>query len=254
MADNSSSPYLSVVIPAYNEERRIDGSLREAWAYLDQQPYRSEIIVADDGSTDKTAALAERVAAEYPQVRVLRLPHGGKASAIRHGIRASNGQIVAFMDADLATPVTYLERFLEQIEDGADIAIGSREGAGSHRVGEPEYRHIMGRVFNRLVQLLLLPGIHDTQCGFKVFRRQATHDIMCRARLYAEDETITGARVTAFDVELLVIARRLGLRIDEVPVVWTYGTHSKVNPVRDTLQNLLDILTVAWNRARRRYD
>jgi dolichyl-phosphate beta-glucosyltransferase len=254
MAEHPSSPYLSVVIPAYNEERRIDASLRDAWAYLEQQPYRAEIILADDGSTDRTAALADLIASQTPQVRVLRLSHGGKASAIRHGLRASQGEVVAFMDADLATPVSYLARFLERIQDGADIAIGSREGAGSHRVGEPEYRHIMGRVFNRLVQVLLLPGIHDTQCGFKVFRRTVVMDILQRARLYAGQETITGARVTAFDVELLVIARRLGLRIDEVPVVWTYGTHSKVNPIRDTLQNLRDIMTVAWTRARRGYD
>ena len=254
MTEHPSSPYLSVVIPAYNEEHRIATSLREASHYLQQQPYRAEIIVADDGSSDRTASLANQIATESQAVRVLRLSHGGKASAIRHGIRNSHGEIVAFMDADLATPVSYLARFLERIEDGADIAIGSREGIGAHRVGEPEYRHIMGRVFNRLVQLLLLPGIDDTQCGFKVFRREAIQDILRRARLYAEDETITGARVTAFDVELLVIGRRLGLRIDEVPVVWTYGTHSKVNPVRDTLHNLRDIVTVAWTRSRRGYD
>lgn len=254
MAERSSSPYLSVVIPAYNEEHRIDASLREACVYLEQQPYCSEIIVADDGSTDRTATLAAQVAAETERVRVLRLSHGGKASAIRHGFRASHGEIIAFMDADLATPVSYLSPFLERIRDGADIAIGSREGSGSHRVGEPEYRHLMGRVFNRLVQLLLLPGIHDTQCGFKVFRREAVLDILRRARLYAQEETITGARVTAFDVELLVIARRMRLRIDEVPVVWTYGSHSKVSPVRDTLQNLRDIMTVAWTRARGGYD
>ena len=254
MADPEPLPFLSVVIPAYNEEHRIDASLRAAWAYLDKQPFRAEIIVADDGSTDTTAEQVQTVAAALPQIRLLRMAHGGKASATRRGMQAARGEIISFMDADLATPVEYLERFLARIEDGADIVIGSREGIGAHRVGEPVYRHLMGRVFNRLVQLLLLPGIHDTQCGFKVFRRDATTEILHRARLYADAEEITGARVTAFDVELLVIARCLGLRIDEVPVVWTYGTHSKVNPIRDTLQNVRDTLTVVWTKARGRYD
>ena len=111
----------------------------------------------------------------------------------------------------------------------------------------------MGRVFNRIVQLLLLPGIHDTQCGFKLFTRDAAQAILDRGRLYAAGETVAGARVTAFDVEMLVIARRLGMRVDEVAVLWTYGEHSKVNPVRDTLYNLRDVALVAWNAARGRY-
>ena len=254
MADQGPSPFLSVVIPAYNEEHRIGASLRAAWAFLEKQPYRAEIILADDGSTDATAEHVETARLEIPAIRLLRLAHGGKASAIRRGMQAARGDVIAFMDADLATPVEYLELFLDRIEDGADVVIGSREGAGAHRVGEPIYRHLMGRVFNRLVQLLLLPGIHDTQCGFKVFRSDAAREILRRAKLYADAEEITGARVTAFDVELLVIARCLELRIDEAPVVWTYGTHSKVNPIRDTLQNLRDTLTVAWTKARGGYD
>ena len=254
MADQEPSPFLSVVIPAYNEEQRIEASLRAAWAFLGKQPYRAEIIVADDGSTDTTVERAQTVIAEIQSIRLIQLAHGGKASAIRRGMQAARGDVIAFMDADLATPVEYLERFRERIEDGADVVIGSREGTGAHRVGEPAYRHVMGRVFNRLVQLLLLPGIHDTQCGFKMFRSSAAAAILQRARLYADAEVITGARVTAFDVELLVIARCLQMRIDEAPVVWTYGTHSKVNPVRDTWQNLRDIFTVAWTKSRGGYD
>lgn len=246
-------PRLSLVIPAYNEEQRIGPSLEAVAAYLSQQSYPFEVIVADDGSTDGTSGIAARFAAHHDGFRLLRLQHGGKAAAIRGGMRAASGDVVAFVDADLATPPSYLAPCLDQIESGADVVIGSREGAGSRRVGEPEYRHIMGRVFNRIVQLALLPGIDDTQCGFKLFTREAASAILERGRLYAGGKTVIGGRVTAFDVEMLVIARRLGLRIDEVPVLWTYGSHSKVNPIRDTLYNLRDIATVAWNAARSRY-
>lgn len=246
-------PRLSLVIPAFNEEQRIGPSLQAVAAYLAEQSYPFEVIVADDGSTDSTSAIAARFAGENEGFRLLPLAHGGKAAAIRSGMRAAAGEVVAFVDADLATPPSYLTAFLERIDDGADIVIGSREGTGARRVGEPAYRHVMGRVFNRIVQLVLLPGIDDTQCGFKLFTRPAAEAILDRGRLYAGGQTVAGARVTAFDVEMLVIARRLGLRIDEVPVLWTYGSHSKVNPVRDTLYNLRDIATVAWNAARRRY-
>ena len=247
-------PRLSLVIPAYNEEQRIQRSLEAVADYLDGQCYPFEVIVADDGSTDATMRIADRFAVDHAGFRVVGLAHGGKAAAIRGGMRAASGDVVAFVDADLATPPSYLATFLDRIDDGADVVIGSREGVGANRVGEPEYRHLMGRVFNRIVQTVLLPGIDDTQCGFKLFSRTAAEAILHRGRLYAAGETVVGARVTAFDVEMLVIARRLGLRVDEVPVLWTYGSHSKVNPVRDTLYNLRDIAVVAWNAIRRRYD
>jgi hypothetical protein len=161
---------------------------------------------------------------------------------------------VAFTDADLATPITYLGAFIEAIENGADVVIGSREGKGANRLGEPEYRHLMGRVFNRIVQLSVLPGIHDTQCGFKAFSRFASSEILRRSRLYVDADEITGARVTAFDVEMLVIARTIGLTIVEIPVIWTYGEQSKVNPARDTFNNLRDIALVKLNTVRGAYD
>jgi hypothetical protein len=133
------------------------------------------------------------------------------------------------------------------------VAIASREGIGAIRVGEPWYRHVMGRAFNGLVRLLLLPGIHDTQCGFKFFTREAIDQILPRCVLYRDASVVTVARVTAFDVELLYIARRLEFRIDVIPITWTYGTQSKVNAVTDTLQNLRDVLSVRWNGWRGRY-
>lgn len=247
-------PKVSVVIPAYNEALRIETSLAESWQYLERQPYSYEVIVVDDGSTDQTLPIAHLFEREHDRIRVLSIRHGGKAAAIRAGLTSALGDIVVFTDADLATPISYLAEFKSAIDAGADVVIGSREGDGANRLGEPEYRHIMGRVFNRIVQLTALPGIHDTQCGFKAFTRFACSEILRRSRLYADADEITGARVTAFDVEMLVIARRLGLKIVEVPVVWTYGAHSKVNPARDTFNNLRDIAQVKINSLRGVYD
>jgi glycosyltransferase involved in cell wall biosynthesis len=250
----STAPSLSLVIPAYNEARTISQTLASAWEYLSTQTYPFEILVVDDGSADNTHALAEQFARAHPDVRVCTIPHAGKAAALRRGLARATGDLVVFTDADLATPLAYLEEFRRRAENGCDIVIGSREGPTAQRIGEPVYRHVMGRIFNLLVRVLLLRDIHDTQCGFKLFRRPVIDLLLNKARLYATPgESIAGARVTAFDVELLVVARRHGFRICAVPVVWTYGTHSKVNPVRDTLNNLVDMLRVKANDLRGHY-
>jgi glycosyltransferase involved in cell wall biosynthesis len=254
-AANPPSPSLSLVIPAFNEAIRIASTLETALAYLAEQPYRSELILVDDGSTDGTTAIARRLLDGQANARLLSIRHGGKAAALRAGMLAATNDQIAFCDADLATPLVYLEELRAALANGDDIAIGSREGVGARRVGEPLYRHLMGRVFNLLVRILLLPEFQDTQCGFKLFRRQAAREILQRARLYAEPgTTVAGARVTAFDVELLVIARQLGYRIRVAPVVWTYGSRGKVHPIRDTWFNLRDVLLVRLNAWRGHYD
>lgn len=244
---------LSLVIPAYNEAARLSFTLDAAWSYLARSEQTFELILVDDGSTDATASVAESFAATHEGVRVLSIPHAGKAAAVRAGLTSAQGEFVAFTDADLATPLSYLDEFLTLAESSADVVIGSREGTGARRISEPWYRHLMGRVFNRMVQILLLPGIEDTQCGFKLFRGEAARAVLDRALLYRDSTKIAGPRVTAFDVELLVIARALGLRIVSVPVVWTYGTQSKVNPIRDTVHNALDVLRVRGNLTFGRY-
>jgi len=166
----------------------------------------------------------------------------------------ARGDIVGFMDVDLATPLGTWIPCRDAIRSGAGVAIASREGDGSHRVGEPEYRHVMGRIFNGLVRLLLLPRIEDSQCGFKFFSREALEEILPRQRLYRNADVLTIPRVTAFDVELLFIARQHGFRIAVIPVTWQYGDHSKVNPITDTLQNLKDIISVRTNGWLGRYD
>jgi dolichyl-phosphate beta-glucosyltransferase len=248
------APSLSLVIPAYNEATRIQWTIATAAAWLCQQPYRTELIVVDDGSSDDTAALAAGALAKIPAGYLVRVPHGGKAAAVRAGMLASTMEQIAFSDADLATPLDYLNDLRGAVNQGADVAIGSREGEGAGRIGEPAYRHLMGRVFNGLVRVLLIPGIHDTQCGFKLFRAPVARDILRRSRLYAsEPRDVNGPRVTAFDVELLVIAQVRGYRIAAVPVLWTYGAGSKVRPAHDTWHNLRDVLHVWIDAKRGRY-
>ena len=246
-----AEPSLSLIIPAYNEAARIAGTVREAVAWLTGQPFASELIVVDDGSDDTTADLADRALSQLGCGRVLRIPHGGKAAAVRAGMLAATCEQIAFSDADLATPLSYLSELRVALAGGCDVAIGSREGAGARRFGEPPYRHLMGRVFNRLVRLLLVPEVHDTQCGFKLFRAEVARDLLRRSRLYRPGgQIINGPRVTAFDVELLAIARLHGYRICAVPVVWSYGEGSKVRPARDTWHNVRDLLEV-WIAAKR---
>ncbi len=245
---------VSIVIPVYNESRRIADTIEAIAAFLAGTSLDPEVIVADDGSTDDTREIVARLLPSLPSARLLELPHGGKARAVLAGLADAGGDIVGFMDADLATPLPTLLAAIDRIAGGADIVIGSREGPESIRIGEPEYRHLMGRIFNWIVRTTLLPGIEDTQCGFKFGRREAWERILPLVRLYRNASEVKQARVTAFDVELLYIARRLGLCIDVLPVTWSYGTSSKVNPIRDTLQNLRDVAQVWLNGRRGRYE
>jgi dolichyl-phosphate beta-glucosyltransferase len=246
-----AEPSLSLIIPAYNEASRIAGTIREAVTWLTGQSFDTELIVVDDGSDDATADLADRALLQLGCGRVVRISHRGKAAAVRAGMLAATCEQVAFSDADLATPLPYLTELRAALAGGCDIAIGSREGVGARRLGEPSYRHLMGRVFNGLVRLLLVPGVHDTQCGFKLFRAEVARDLLLRSRLYREGgQVISGPRVTAFDVELLTIARLNGYRICPIPVVWSYGEGSKVRPARDTWHNVRDVLQV-WIAAKR---
>lgn len=175
MSHSPPDPFLSIVIPAYNEESRLPDTLATILDYLERQCYEWEIIVADDGSADATAAVAQDIADQSgANLRVLDLPHRGKGWAVRNGMLSARGQYRCLCDADLSMPIAHLTRLLPADEfGGADIAIGSREAAGSQRVGEPLKRHLRGRVFNAIVRLLAVPGIADTQCGFKVFSARA---------------------------------------------------------------------------------
>jgi dolichyl-phosphate beta-glucosyltransferase len=244
-------PFVSIIIPAFNEERRLPPTLTRVAGFLREQPYRSEVIVVENGSTDDTARVVERFIAEgvRPEdpftLRLLQSPPG-KGAAVKQGMLAGRGEFLVISDTDLAVPIEELNNFLPPAVTRKNyaITIASREVPGAVRHGEPAYRHLMGRVFNFLVRVLAVSDIHDTQCGFKCFSRQAAHQIFPL-------QTIDG---WGFDVEVLYIAQRHGLPIVEVPVNWYYGEDSRVSPLRDTINMLNELLLIRRNGRRGLYD
>lgn len=238
-----SEPLASVIVPAYNEERRMSASLRRIVTFVRERTEPIEVIVVDDGSQDATVSIVEQFSLDYPFIRLVRSPHGGKGAAIKTGIAEGQGRYLILSDTDLSVPIEELPKFLPPGLPDYDVAIASREVPGSRRINEPAHRHVMGRVFNLLVQIIALPGIRDTQCGFKAFRREA-------ARAIFPLQTIRG---WGFDVEVLFIARRLGYKVVEVPVEWYYGEESKIRPVRDTLRMTRELLQVRLNAWRGLY-
>ncbi len=248
-------PWLSIVIPAYNEKDRLPNTISTIASHMAGQPFSWEIVVADDGSEDGTADMVKALTSQVPFLRLLRLEHRGKGYAVRQGVLAARGQRILFTDADLSTPIEEVHKLLAAIEYGAAVAIGSRQLAGAKRLSEPLHRHVMGRIFNYLVRLMAVPGIQDTQCGFKAFRGDAAHHIFAKVRLYGDDAPLVrGSRVTGFDVEVLFIARKLGYRIVEVPVVWRYDRRSKVQPLADSYRMFMDVLRVRANYIMGKYD
>lgn len=255
MLTSSSRPFLSIVVPAYNEERRLPQTLETIVAFLKQQAYDSELIVVDDGSLDRTAQVVETFVASHPRVQLIRNDHRGKGYAVRTGMLAARGHIVLFSDADLSTPIEEIGEMLPWFERGYGVVIGSREGKGARRIKEPFYRHLMGRAFNLIVRLLTVRGIDDTQCGFKAFRDDVARDVFSRMKLYGEDaKRITDAMVTGFDVEVLFLAQKAGVKIKEIPVEWRYGNETKVNPLKDSYRNFRDVVMVRWNDWRGKYN
>jgi len=244
-------PELSVVIPTYNEEKRgIKKNLGVVVDFLESEGFNYEVIVADDGSTDNTVAVVEEFARGKERVRVLKLPHRGKGATVRDGMLEAKGKYILFSDADLATPIEEVKRLLNWVKNqGFDIAIASREGIGARRENEPWYRHLMGRVFNFLVKLVALRGIEDTQCGFKLFKAAAAKDILARLKIYGREGTaeLRHPYLGAFDVEVLFLARKLGYKIKEVPVVWYYTETQKLDPFRDSIRMARDVLRVRLN-------
>ena len=227
--------HLSVVIPAYNEARRIGPSLQRVWDYLcvNYGPGGFEIIVVDDGSSDSTVTLVEEFRSHAPRVRLIRLPHNqGKGAAVRAGMMAANGEAVLFTDADLSTPIEEAEKALKLLMEGADVVIGSRALAGSQiLVRQTHLRELLGRLFNLLLRAFLRIPYRDTQCGFKMFRREASRAIFQRAQIDG----------FTFDVEAILIGQRLGFAVREMPVRWLNDPESKVTLLHHPAQILADL-------------
>ena len=229
-------PYLSIIIPAYNEAERITPTLREVAAWVEAEHIAAEILVVDDGSRDATVAVVEALAAELPGVRLIAsTPNRGKGHAVRLGMLSARGTLRLFMDADNSTSIAQLPALLDRVAAGADVAIGSRRAPGAvSGVRPPWYRRAWSRLANRVIQADLLEGIHDTQCGFKLFTAEAA------ARVFERLSTDGWG----FDLEVLVLARRLGYRIDEVAVTWSDDPRSKIHPLRDALRITREFLRI----------
>ncbi len=249
-----SLPFISIVIPAYNEEKNILNTLKTIEEFLSQQDYSYEILVMNDGSTDSTSSIAHNFSNTNKHIFVYDLPHKGKANAVLEGFRKAKGTYVLFSDADLATPIKELKKLLHYaLDEGYDVVIASREGVGALRKNEPWIRHFMGRVFNYIVQFMLIPGLDDTQCGFKLFKRSKALQIIDKMRIHANSKELKVPKVTAFDVEMLFLARKMGLKIKPVSVEWHYGEDTKVNNLRDSVNNFLEVLKVWWNNKKGLY-
>lgn len=244
--------FLSIVIPAYNEEKRLPPALQRVAAFVRAQPFHSEILVVENGSTDRTSEVVEAFAGEHAssdgEPYTVRLLHSekGKGNAVRHGALAARGAYVLISDTDLAVPIEEASRFLPPAISAGEygIAIASREVPGAVRHGEPHYRHLMGRVFNLLVRWMAVPDIQDTQCGFKCLSQSA-------ARTVFPLQQING---WGFDVEVLYIAQRHGIPIVEIPVNWYYGEDSRVRPLADTINMVRDLLAIRRNGRSGVYD
>jgi dolichyl-phosphate beta-glucosyltransferase len=240
-ARSSSTPeelHLSIIIPAYNEERRLPPTLIEIIDFFDASPTTYEILVVDDGSTDATSEMAKKFEKIRPQVRILQLPRNyGKGHAVRTGALNAKGELVLFADADGSTPIQEVNRLIEAISDGADIAIGSRAlQSDETEVKTRIHRKVIGRIFNFFVNVFLLPGMADTQCGFKLFTRPVASFLFRKQQ----------SDGFSFDLELLLLSRKAGLTLAEVPVNWENVPGSKVNLITDSLKMFIDIFRFAW--------
>ncbi len=238
MTPEPSSVQLSVVIPVYNEERNIPETLRRIEAFLSLKGVSWEVLVVSDGSVDKTGERIEALLKTKPQfpLKFLRSDiNQGKGYAARRGMLDARGRYVLLTDADLSAPVKEVDRLIEALEKGVDVAIGSRAiRTKDCDVRQSLGRHISGRVFNFFVQLLVLPGIHDSQCGFKCFTHEAAQKLFSAQKLDG----------FSFDVEVLYLARKFGYKIAEVPVMWSQGADSRVSLLRDSLRMLKDLFKI----------
>jgi dolichyl-phosphate beta-glucosyltransferase len=230
-------PLLSIIIPAHNEEGRLPPSLEKINAFLETQPYEAEVIVVENGSRDRTVEVAEEFAREHPYVRVIKAAVRGKGLAVKVGMQAAKGEYRFICDADLSMPIEEITRFLPPHVDGYDVIIATREGKNARRVGEPEYRHLIGRINNLIIKLTAIRGFEDTQCGFKMFSRQAAEDLF-------DVQQMTGI---GFDVELLFIAKRRGYKILEVPITWYFDPDSRMRMVGDSMHILVEIWQIRRN-------
>ena len=239
-----ANPFLSIIIPAHNEERRLPQTLEQVVHFAVGQSFETEVLVVENASQDRTFEVGSEYASRHQAlVRVLHEDLPGKGRAVQKGMLAATGAYRFFADADFSMPAEEIVRFIPPAVD-IPVAIASREAPGAVRYGEPYYRHITGRVFNSLIRMLVLPALHDTQCGFKMFRADAANELFKR-------QTLMG---WSFDVELLYIASRRNFPILEIPIPWYFNPESKINVFRDSWRMFLDLLKIRRNGRLGLYD
>lgn len=237
-----NSPFLSIIIPARNEECRLSQTLEQVVEFLDGQSFETEVIIVVNASTDKTLEIAQKFSNRYPMIHAVSEQLPGKGRAVCRGMLVARGAYRFFADADLSMPINEVSHFIPPEVD-QPIVIASREAPGAMRYGEPFRRHITGRIFNMLIRLLVLPDLQDTQCGFKMFRADAAEYLFPR-------QTIMG---WSFDVELLYIARLRGYSIVEKPIPWYYNAESKIKIIRDSWRMFFDLLKIRNNERQGKY-
>ncbi len=235
-----SKPFLSIIIPAYNEEQRLPDTLEQVLTFLQSQSYQSEILVVENASEDGTLKVAKEFAEQHHReslpIQVIHEPVKGKGSAVRRGMLLASGDYLFMCDADLSMPVKEINRFFPPAVDGVDITIASREAMGAVRYNEPTYRHLVGRIFNTLIRVLALPDLNDTQCGYKCFKANVAADLF-------RDMTIPG---WSFDVEILYLAQKRGYRVKEIPIHWYYNPDSHISVAKDSIRMALDIFKIRF--------
>jgi len=235
-----TQPFLSIIIPAHNEESRLPATLEQVLDFTRAQSYASEVLVVENGSLDRTFELAEKTAAKVPNLQVVKLSQAGKGLAVQSGMLAARGTYRFMCDADLSMPIDQVNRFLPPALLDFDVAIASREAPGAIRYHEPGYRHWGGRGVNLLIRLLALPGLRDTQCGFKMFRGIVAEELF-------RSQTLTN---WSFDIEVLYIARKRGYRILELPIPWYFNPETKLDPFKDAIRMVMDIGAIHRNARR----
>lgn len=219
---------ISLIIPTFNEEKRLGNSLEKLADFLNSFEIEVEVLIADDGSSDKTLDIASDFQNKFKNLKIFNLEHKGKGWAVNQGFKNATGEVVVFTDADFSTPITEIEKLISKINEGFDVVVGSRAIDRSLiKVHQNFFRENIGRAANLLIQLLAVRGIKDTQCGFKAFRKSTTEKVFEKQKVWG----------FAFDVELLFLARKANLKIAEVGVLWFNDPHSTVRPFFDTLQS-----------------
>lgn len=226
-----SKVYLSIIIPAHNEEGRLPVAFEKIHEFLKKQDFTYEVMVVENGSLDKTSEITKKFAKKYKYIKLMEVKTRGKGLAVKQGMLAAKGDFRFICDADLSMPIEEITKFLPPKTKGVDVIIGTREGKGARRIGEPWKRHFMGRAFNLIIKLTAVGGFEDTQCGFKMFTAEAATKLFSAQKLNG----------IGFDVELIFLAKKIGYKIKEVPITWYFDSDSRMRLVQDSMKALLEI-------------